>query len=69
MFCWNVNSKRGPYGNDLPSLNFEIIYETEKRLRLKITDFENKRWQVPNITISNTVKRKGEVCSLLRILG
>lgn len=39
----------GPYGGDLKSLSFEMTLETDTRLRVRITDRENKRWQVPNV--------------------
>ncbi|KAK0227678.1 alpha-glucosidase [Armillaria fumosa] len=35
------------FGKDIPTLSLEVVYETEKRIHLKITDPANVRYEVP----------------------
>ncbi len=44
----------GPYGNDISLLRMEVFLETETRLRLRIKDAVQKRWEVPNIIQTTT---------------
>jgi len=39
----------GPYGSDIQSLSLQVYYQTQDILRIKISDPNNKRWEVPNI--------------------
>ncbi|CAL5210062.1 unnamed protein product [Lathyrus oleraceus] len=42
-----VKQKNNIYGADIPLLRFYVKHETENRLRVHITDANNKRWEVP----------------------
>nr|WCZ58469.1 lysosomal alpha-glucosidase [Andalucia godoyi] len=37
----------GPYGSDIPNLKLSVMFETENRLHIKITDADHARWEVP----------------------
>ncbi|KAN0034008.1 hypothetical protein ACTFIV_000488 [Dictyostelium citrinum] len=37
----------GPYGNDIEQLNFQLTFETSQIFRVRITDPNNQRWEVP----------------------
>lgn len=37
----------GPFGNDIQDLKFQMFYETNTRLHIKITDLNEQRWQLP----------------------
>lgn len=37
------------YGPDIQTLSFDVMMETESRIRVKITDSANQRWEVPNV--------------------
>eukprot|EP00163_Fabomonas_tropica_P028458 TRINITY_DN5799_c0_g1_i1.p1 TRINITY_DN5799_c0_g1~~TRINITY_DN5799_c0_g1_i1.p1 ORF type:complete len:964 (-),score=240.45 TRINITY_DN5799_c0_g1_i1:111-3002(-) len=39
---------RGVFGPDIPTLSVQAIEETNTRLRVRITDNANARWEVPN---------------------
>ena len=49
-----LQSGVGPYGDDIPKLKFELYFETKSRVHLRIGDSSAKRWQVPNIAVSQT---------------
>jgi lysosomal alpha-glucosidase len=42
----NLTSGGSPYGYDIKQLKFGLYFESETRLRLLITDIEERRWQV-----------------------
>jgi alpha-glucosidase len=44
-----LTSGAGPYGADVTNLKFAVVFETENRIRVKIADLEESRWQVPYI--------------------
>lgn len=44
----------GPYGNDISTIKFDIFFEDANRVRIRILDANNARWQVPNIIQSST---------------
>ncbi|EGC30327.1 hypothetical protein DICPUDRAFT_157944 [Dictyostelium purpureum] len=37
----------GPYGNDIKTLDFQLTFETQQIFRVRITDPNNQRWEVP----------------------
>ena len=37
----------GYFGTDIPSLNVSVTFESEARLRVKIVDAKQKRWEIP----------------------
>ncbi|KAA8910594.1 alpha-glucosidase [Sphaerosporella brunnea] len=39
------------YGPDIPSLKLSVNYDTKERLHVKITDADNERYEVPEITL------------------
>jgi lysosomal alpha-glucosidase len=46
---------KGPYGNDLTDLKFQMFFETETRLHIKILDPNEQRWQVPQNIVKHPV--------------
>ena len=44
-----VRISSGPYGGDIDSLKLEVFYQTEDMLRIRITDPNNPRWEVPDV--------------------
>lgn len=42
-----LNQKSSIYGPDIPYLQLFVKHETEDRLRVRITDAEKQRWEVP----------------------
>ncbi|KAJ3444263.1 acid alpha glucosidase relate [Anaeramoeba flamelloides] len=41
----------GPYGDDIATLKLLVNYQTNNRLRVKIYDPNNQRWEVPGVSI------------------
>src|SRR4051812_41704325 len=51
----HLQSGTGPFGDDIRQLLLNIYHETEERVRVKITDKNEKRWEVPaNNIMSST---------------
>ncbi|KAJ5079836.1 alpha-glucosidase [Anaeramoeba ignava] len=44
----------GPYGDDIPNLSLNVEYQTETRVRIKIYDPNNARWEVPDVIQNST---------------
>lgn len=42
------------YGPDLKQLSLEVVYENEDVIRVKITDANNARWEVPESVVQRT---------------
>ncbi|KAL0486989.1 lysosomal alpha-glucosidase [Acrasis kona] len=39
----------GPYGSDIKNLQLETTFESEDTIRIKITDRDRRRWEVPKV--------------------
>ncbi|KAL9658384.1 hypothetical protein ABK040_015704 [Willaertia magna] len=51
----NLQQGSGPYGGDYSQLKFDLFYEAQDRLHIRIGDVSNQRWRVPSWFIqSNT---------------
>ncbi|KAL9648423.1 hypothetical protein ABK040_014044 [Willaertia magna] len=48
------NNGGGPFGNDINHLKFIIQFKTNNILRIKIVDFEEKRWQASPHVLTTT---------------
>eukprot|EP01042_Synura_sphagnicola_P003914 gene3914-4910_t len=46
------------YGSDVQTLSFEVVYENEDAVRVKITDANNARWEVPESVVKRTHSTK-----------
>lgn len=46
-----IGSGTSTYGSDLKNLRLEVVYENEDVVRVKITDRNNVRWEVPDSVI------------------
>jgi alpha-glucosidase len=40
------------FGDDINTLSFQLHYETPSRMRVRITDGENQRWEIPQSVVS-----------------
>jgi alpha-glucosidase (family GH31 glycosyl hydrolase) len=49
------------YGDDISTLSFELFYETQSRVRVRITDAVNARWEIPQTVIE---RPQGEQISM-----
>jgi alpha-glucosidase (family GH31 glycosyl hydrolase) len=49
-----LQSGAGPYGRDISRLKLDAYYETETRLRIRITDANAQRWEVPPQFLQST---------------
>ncbi|KAF3322543.1 glycosyl hydrolases family 31 protein [Carex littledalei] len=47
----SVVKKSSVYGDDIENLNLVASYETEDRLRVRITDSKHQRWEIPQHVI------------------
>lgn len=43
------------YGEDLKELRFRLYYESQQHLRVRITDMEESRWEVPHVLQSSRI--------------
>lgn len=46
----NLASGSGPFGGDVNDLRFDVTFETQQRIHVKLTDKEAERWQVPGVS-------------------
>ncbi|KAL8170866.1 hypothetical protein V2J09_022670 [Rumex salicifolius] len=47
------------YGPDVPTLGLVATFEKDERLRIRITDFENPRWEIPQQVLAREDSRSG----------
>ena len=45
------NSMTGDLGDDISPLTLEVVFETDERVNVKITDTNNDRWEIPEAVV------------------